>query len=349
VYAYYGNPTLPETSNPHSVFDFYDDFSTGDLTKWDRIEGNWSMQRALNPSASQYVAVGGHGEISAVSEKVGAASGILSALVMFSTNTSDHFVITPITDSYQQVYAVVARSNGIFGYFDTAWHDFSVPIPYAPGVWYSINLTFDLRLRTYWVSVNDQNLTPQGLLMVQYGDGVIVSAAGKVSQFQILTLGSNIILASAVVSNLPPEDGIIASSGEVERTLPSPILVEPLRLVDANPTHYNWEADLDVASYFVFLEAYDSNWELTVFAAQRELTPHHFLAEGFANGWYINATGPMTLTLTHRAQTVVNASFAASGIAIATACAWLAIARLKKTRVVSFLRRFGRQDSETDD
>lgn len=349
VYAYYGNPTLPSASKPHSVFEFYDDFATGDLTKWDRIEGNWSLERALNPSGSHYVAVGGHGESSVVSKKVGAGSGILSAWVMFSTNTSDHFVITPITDSYQQVYAVVGRSNGIFGYFDTAWHDFPAPMPYAPGVWYSINMSFDVRLRTYWVSINDQNLTPEGLLIVQYGDGAIVSATGKVSQFEILTLGANITLASAVVSNLPPKDGVIASSGEVERILPSPTVVEPLTLVDANPTRYVWQADLDAASYFVFLEAYDSNWELRVVSSQRELTPHHFLAEGFANGWYIDATGPMTLTLTYRAQTVVNASFAASGIAIATACAWLVIPRLKKTRVVSFLRRIVRQDAESDD
>ena len=81
-----------------------------------------------------------------------------------------------------------------------------------------------------------------------------------------------------------------------------------------NPTKYSVQVNASTPFYLVFSGSYDENWIATI-DGQQVPSEHHFTANGFANGWYINKTDPFTITLEFWPQ---NLFYVGSAISIST-------------------------------
>lgn len=63
-----------------------------------------------------------------------------------------------------------------------------------------------------------------------------------------------------------------------------------------NPTKYVVHVNASTPFFLVFSESYHKDWVASI-DGQQIPSEHHFMANGFANGWYINKTGTYTVTL----------------------------------------------------
>jgi uncharacterized membrane-anchored protein len=63
----------------------------------------------------------------------------------------------------------------------------------------------------------------------------------------------------------------------------------------------------------VFLESYDTHWEAFVNGSPISENDHVEVND-FANGWLVNATGNLTITVVYETQNLLTASVAASTI-----------------------------------
>lgn len=81
-----------------------------------------------------------------------------------------------------------------------------------------------------------------------------------------------------------------------------------------NPTNYIVHVNASEPFFLVFSESYHKDWVAYV-DGQQIPDEHHFIANGYANGWYINKTGAFTITLEFWPQ---NLFYAGSAISITT-------------------------------
>lgn len=66
-----------------------------------------------------------------------------------------------------------------------------------------------------------------------------------------------------------------------------------------NPTEYAVEVNSQKSFFLVFSESYNPQWEAYV---NGEKILQHFIANGYANSWYVNRTGQFTVTLKYAPQ-----------------------------------------------
>ena len=83
---------------------------------------------------------------------------------------------------------------------------------------------------------------------------------------------------------------------------------------EINPTRYTVHVNSSNPFYLVFSESYDNGWIATVNGHQIP-DQYHFIANGYANGWYVNQTGTYTITLEFSPQKLF---YIGSAISIAT-------------------------------
>jgi len=82
---------------------------------------------------------------------------------------------------------------------------------------------------------------------------------------------------------------------------------------EISPTSYVAKAESNSEFLLVFLESYDTHWE--AFVNGRPISESdHVEVNDFANGWLINATGNLTITVEYATQNLLTASVAASTI-----------------------------------
>jgi hypothetical protein len=86
------------------------------------------------------------------------------------------------------------------------------------------------------------------------------------------------------------------SSDSWIETMPSSTL---LTYEEINPTRYIIHVNTSEPFYLIFDESYSNSW--VAYIGEQQI-PVHFIANGFANGWYINKTGTYTITLEFRPQ-----------------------------------------------
>ena len=80
-----------------------------------------------------------------------------------------------------------------------------------------------------------------------------------------------------------------------------------------SPTEYTVQVNASKPFFLVFSESYDTGWVASI-NGQQIPSEYHFMADGFANGWYINKTGRYSITLEFSPQ---NLFYTGAAISIA--------------------------------
>jgi hypothetical protein len=106
---------------------------------------------------------------------------------------------------------------------------------------------------------------------------------------------------------------------------------------ELSPTSYFAHVESKGAFVLVFLESYDENWKVSVNGDPVSETNHHQV-NAFANGWLINSTGELTISVQIEAQNVFFASVIASLVLPALLFAFLGRKDLKKLGVLVYRR-----------
>jgi hypothetical protein len=86
----------------------------------------------------------------------------------------------------------------------------------------------------------------------------------------------------------------------------------------------------------VFLESYDEHWKVSVNGNPVSETNHHDV-NAFANGWLINSTGDLTISIQYETQNVFLISVVASLVLPALLLAFLSRKELR--RIGNLIRR----------
>jgi hypothetical protein len=92
---------------------------------------------------------------------------------------------------------------------------------------------------------------------------------------------------------------------------------ESFSWTELSPTSFKATAKADGPFLIVFLESYNTHWKASV-NGQRISEVNHAEINGFANGWLVNATGNLTITVEYETQNLITAAGAASVILTAT-------------------------------
>ena len=171
IYLYYGNDNVSSASNGDNTFEFFDDFEDGTENKWDDVDGGWSVTNtdSYKGSYSYY----GYDDSTTLTmlirplnngTSISLASAHLTLWVKFGENNLLHFPFLPDSTQGGHIFAVVAKDDGYWGYYDgTAYNDFPVVTPYSASTWYKIDVSFSVSLSKYWVWINNNLVTPTGL------------------------------------------------------------------------------------------------------------------------------------------------------------------------------------------
>jgi hypothetical protein len=91
---------------------------------------------------------------------------------------------------------------------------------------------------------------------------------------------------------------------------------------EINPTKYTVNVNSSQPFYLIFSDSYDNGWIATV-NGQQIPNQYHFVANGYANGWYLNKTGTYTVTLEFTPQNLFYAGVAISIISLIICCLYV--------------------------
>jgi hypothetical protein len=101
-----------------------------------------------------------------------------------------------------------------------------------------------------------------------------------------------------------------------------------------NPTKYTVQVNSSNSFFLVFSESYHKDWVAYV-DGQQILNEYHFVANGYANAWYINKTGTYTITLEFWPQKLF---YIGSSISITTLI--LCILYISKNKIKTIYKRY---------
>jgi len=121
-------------------------------------------------------------------------------------------------------------------------------------------------------------------------------------------------------------------------------LIEPKNLIwkELSPTKYEANVESNGSFILVFLESYDKNWKAYV---NGNLIPetNHLKVNAFANGWLIDATGNLTITIQYETQNLFTISVIASVILPVLLLTFLSRQDIKRV-VHTIQRKFKRKN-----
>jgi hypothetical protein len=114
-------------------------------------------------------------------------------------------------------------------------------------------------------------------------------------------------------------------------TIENGALVPPENFMwtELSPTSYVAHVESKGAFFLVFLESYDKNWKVSVNGNPVSETNHQEV-NAFANGWLINSTGNLTISIQYETQNVFLVSVVASLILPALLIAFLSRKDIKR-------------------
>lgn len=159
---------------------FYDDFETGDFSRWDSAPSPWDLTNteAYEGSYSAYA----FGSPAVVSKTLSSLTvGWITVRAKFGETDKHHYPL------YNSDHLLVAKNDGHFGYFSGTWPYSNLPTDttYSADTWYECKVYVDLpndRYRVYidgadkgWITDNaqvnaDTDLSPFSFLNAVSGD-----------------------------------------------------------------------------------------------------------------------------------------------------------------------------------
>jgi len=82
--------------------------------------------------------------------------------------------------------------------------------------------------------------------------------------------------------------------------------VREINVEKENPTYYKLNVDSTTPFFLIFGESYNDKWKAFVNDKYEIPNEYHFVANGFANAWYVNKTGNFTIILEYTPQRLFN-------------------------------------------
>jgi hypothetical protein len=106
-----------------------------------------------------------------------------------------------------------------------------------------------------------------------------------------------------------------------------------------NPTYYKATINTEKPFFLVFSESYDEKWEAFVNEKEKVPDEYHFVANSFANAWFVNKTGNFTITLEYTPQRLWNLGSKISFSIIGILLAFILIPKSKIRRIKEIVIR----------
>jgi hypothetical protein len=199
IYMYYGNSSATAVSNGNNTFEFFDDFSDGNIDDWTQQSGTgasvYSGSLKVNPTiawAETYKTI----------PTINTASGDriieLSANVS-STNTQGIGVTVETTGgTYSPSFTYGFKDPTYFGYYDTAWRSMEVNTAYSTNTWYKLKMVTHMGVSNssydYYVYGKDSNLIAQKIGAAQRGTVTSLSAISFAMNVSALSYYDNVFV-----------------------------------------------------------------------------------------------------------------------------------------------------------
>lgn len=170
-------PTIPHFSQAQkaSIVDatditFEDNFESGDFSKWTDAQSGWTVIDDRGNNIAQGIDSSTSSSPSLIKDISDSSQGTYKGRFKFNETNSWHYpAIHVTTPNGAALYAVVAKSDGHFGYYDkdeATYKNYPVDTTYAANTWYNITLKWNSG--TFWVWINDDIKTPDGITVNAY-------------------------------------------------------------------------------------------------------------------------------------------------------------------------------------
>lgn len=106
--------------------------------------------------------------------------------------------------------------------------------------------------------------------------------------------------------------------------------ISDITITTKNPTEYEVRITAKQPFFLILSESYDEGWKL--YSEDEQVSGEHLKVNWFANGWYLNKTGRLNLTLTYEPERTFKYGLVVSSVAFAFSIALLVISRRTKAR-----------------
>lgn len=153
IYLWYGNAAAADASSAANTFAFYDDFDTGNLSKWTTAQAAWSAQGTVKEEGSYAAKATGQATNTLLSKTIALSSSIkIHAHVRFSDNVYGHYFypVRVSTASGKDLYALYMGGGKFFSR--------SAMLPtsasYTVDTWYDVDVVIDNenQLFRWWIN-----------------------------------------------------------------------------------------------------------------------------------------------------------------------------------------------------
>jgi parallel beta-helix repeat protein len=163
---YWDNPSVFAMSDGDSVFEFFDDFENGNLSKWDHSTG-WSISTdAYQDNYSVYATGAPHDLL----KEINMPNGTFEGIFKFKEQNQYHYPYIPPFDVMWNggPYLLATKPDGHFGYWPCSWPYRNLPIEttYQANRWYHVRVDFDFSALKYWIYIDRELKTPSGLSLI---------------------------------------------------------------------------------------------------------------------------------------------------------------------------------------
>ena len=310
--------------NEVSIY-FRDDFEYNFPLKWNYIKGNWELS---NKSKNGRFSVKGKDDDSSIApslrltkyigEKIYAKKMVTEAWFMFGENTLYHFPFILRVESRETFYPIITKKNGHFGYYNKS--HFPIDKCYNPNRWYNIKIKYDIEQGVYWIWIDNELITPDGLPIFIHESKQVVSPSENFVEIMILAgegkeTGATMWIDGVRIWDQKSED-LISRYTSAANLIKN---CEIIRLNKINPTLYKSNIEIAQPLILIFNEKYDEGWIAEVNG--KKYNP--FNAFGFANGYLINETGNLKIIIEYKPQKWFYYGVIVSGAAFLTCIIYL--------------------------
>ncbi len=148
--------------------------------------------------------------------------------------------------------------------------------------------------------------------------------------------GGNLVSSSMLIRNLQvrrfsDEEVFLQDFGKTEPDMPSS---GHISINQKTPTFYEGRIQISEPAFVIFSESYHPGWKLSLQKENKEyISNTHFLANLYANAWYINEAGNYNFKLEFEPQNIVNYGFIIAIISYIALVLYSLIVSFKKEKV----------------
>jgi len=143
IYIYYGKSGQASSSSGDNTFIFFDDFETGNLSKWTTVQSGWSAQSTVKYEGN-YAARGNPSGISGntfLIKELSAGRSVLLHAMLMRTDYNDFYYIRPNFSGHTFANYMYSARN--FKWYHSGWVNLPTPMSYVANQWYAFEIAAD--------------------------------------------------------------------------------------------------------------------------------------------------------------------------------------------------------------